>query len=75
MLSNNNRQKSLQRRFLLILGVVAFISVCSLGLMIIFWDAMLPTLPRVQKIIIGIVIIIYAVIRFSRILKREKDEE
>jgi cytochrome c biogenesis protein CcdA len=74
MLSNNNKQKSLKRRFLLILGVTAFISFCCLGLMIIFWSAMLPTLPKTQKILIGIVIIIYAVVRFSRILKREPDE-
>jgi len=75
MLSDNNKQKSLKRRFLLILGVTAFIAFCSLGLMIIFWDAMLPTIDKTQKIVIGIVIIIYAAVRFSRILKKEDNEE
>jgi cytochrome c biogenesis protein CcdA len=74
MLSNNNRQKSLKRRFLLILGVTAFISFCCLGLMIIFWDSMLPNIAKTQKIIIGSIIIIYAVVRFSRILRRDPDE-
>ncbi|MDB5009100.1 MAG: hypothetical protein JWP45_3493 [Mucilaginibacter sp.] len=74
MLSNNNRQKSPQRRFLLILGVIAFISFCTLGLMIIFWDKMLPSFPKTQKILYGILIIVYAVIRFSRLLKKERDE-
>jgi len=74
MLSSNNKQKSLKRRFLLILGVAAFLSFCCLGLMIIFWNAMLPNIPKMQKIIIGVVIIVYAVIRFSRIIRRDPDE-
>ncbi len=71
MLPDDNKQKSLTRRFLLILGVTAFISFCSLGLMIIFWDKMLPNLPKIQKIGFGIVIIIYALVRFSRLLKKD----
>ena len=74
MLYNNDRQKSLKRRFLLILGVAAFISFCALGLMIIFWDNMLPNIPKMQKIIIGVVIIGYAGLRFSRLLRRSPDE-
>jgi hypothetical protein len=74
MLFDNNRQKSLARRFLLILGVVAFICFLSLGLMVIFWDRMLPDLPRIQKIGFGIVIIIFAVLRFSRLFKKDTDE-
>lgn len=75
MLSSNNRQKSLKRRFLLILGVTAFICFCCLGSMVIFWDRMLPDLPKNQKIVFGSMIIVYAVIRFSRLLKREQDDE
>ncbi len=74
MLSNNNRQKSLKRRFLLILGLTAAICFCSLGLMVIFWDAMLPDIPKFQKILFGSVIILYAGVRFSRHLKKEPDE-
>ncbi len=73
MLSNNNKQKSLKRRFLLILGALAFICFCSLGLMIIFWDSMLTNFPKNQKIVFGVVIIVYAILRFSRLLKRDKD--
>ena len=74
MLSDNNRQKSLKRRFLLILGIAAFICFCSLGAMIIFWDRMLPNIPKTQKIAIGIVIIIYGIIRFARLLKKDPYE-
>ena len=56
MLSNNNRQKIAQKavfaysgdlrdQFPLILAIAAFISFFGLGLMIIFWDSMLPNLP------------------------------
>jgi len=74
MLLNNNKQKSLKRRFLLILGVTAAICFCSLGLMVIFWSRMLPDVSKTQKILIGSVIIIYAVLRFSRLLKKDPDE-
>jgi CHASE2 domain-containing sensor protein len=74
MLSNHNEQKSPKRRFLLILGVTAFISFCCLGLMVMFWDAMLPNIPKTQKLLFGAVIILYAILRFSRILKRRQDE-
>lgn len=70
----NEKQKSPKRRFLLILGVTAFICFLSLGLMIIFWDGMLPTFDRTQKVIFGVIIIIYAGLRFSRIIRREKDD-
>ena len=74
MFLNNKTQKSPKRRFLLILGVIAFLSFCSLGLMIIFWDSMLSNLSKIQKIGFGSFIIIYAAVRFSRLLKREPDD-
>ncbi len=74
MLPGNNSQKSPARRFLLILGIIAFVAFTCLGLMIIFWSDMLPNVPHTQKIIIGVVIIIYAAIRFSRLLKKDAGE-
>jgi hypothetical protein len=75
MLSNNNeKQKSPKRRFLLILGVTAFIAFCVLGLMIIFWDKFPLDLPKSQRTIFGSVILIYAVLRFSRYLRKDPNE-
>jgi cytochrome c biogenesis protein CcdA len=74
MLSNHNEQKSPKRRFLLILGVTAFICFCCLGLMVIFWDKMLPNISKLQRIGFGTIIILYGILRFSRILKRGRDE-
>jgi hypothetical protein len=70
----NNKQKSPQRRFLLILGVITFICVSTLGLMLIFWDRVLPQLTGYQRYLFGALIIIYAVLRFSRLFKKEPDE-
>lgn len=75
MLQNNKKQKSLNRRFLLILGAAAFICFLVLGFMIIFWDRLPLDMPRYQRLVFGGVIIIYSVIRFSRLLKKEQDEE
>jgi hypothetical protein len=75
MLPNDKEQKSPARRFLLILGVVAFLCFFSLGMMIIFWDSMVPSLSKWQKIGCGVLIIIYSVIRFARLLRRERNEE
>ncbi|MBB5397837.1 hypothetical protein [Mucilaginibacter sp. AK015] len=75
MLSDNNeKQKSPKRRFLLILGVAAFICLCVFGLMIIFGDYFLANLPKTQRIIFGSVVLIYAVLRFSRYLRKDPNE-
>jgi len=74
MLSNHNEQKSPKRRFLLILVVIAFICFCALGLMVIFWDKMLPNISKFQRIGFGTIIILYGILRFSRILKKGRDE-
>lgn len=75
MLFNNNWQKSPKRRFLLILGVTAFIAILTFGCMVIFWQKMLPNMPQGQKYAFGGVIILYAFLRFSRLLKKEPDEK
>jgi len=74
MLFKNEEQKSPKRRFLLILGVTAFLCFFALGLMVIFWDRMLPNLSKVQKIGFGSLIIIYSVLRFARLLRKTPDE-
>ena len=76
MLHNrNDRQKSLKRRFLLILGVVTFILLTTAGLMIMFWDKLaIPYTPFWRKIIGG-VFIAYALFRVARVFRKEPDDE
>jgi hypothetical protein len=74
MLFNNNQQKSPQRRFLLILGAIVFLCIFGWGLFIIFDANLFPNLPKTQKTLIGLLIIVYAVLRFSRLIKKKPDE-
>jgi ABC-type Na+ efflux pump permease subunit len=75
MLSNNNeKQKSPKRRFLLILGVAAFIGLLVFGLLILFWGSFLSQIPQPQKTIFGCVVIVYAVLRFARYLRKDPNE-
>ncbi len=74
MLPGNRRQKSLPRRFLLILGAILFVVVFGWGVMVIFDNTLFPNLPQYQKIAFGSLIIIYAILRFSRLLKKKEDE-
>jgi hypothetical protein len=74
MLNNHSdKQKSLKRRFLFILGLITFISFVTLGAMIIFWERVPLDLTRSQKILFGSAIMIYASYRFWRTVR--KDEE
>lgn len=74
MLFNDKQQKSPARRFLLILGVVGFICVTALGLMVIFWENMLPNISKTQRLVFGLILIAYGILRFSRLLKKNPDE-
>jgi hypothetical protein len=71
----NREQKSPKRRFLLILGTAAFICFIILGLMIMFWDRLPLAMEPYQRKLFGGFIIVYALLRFSRVFKKDRDEE
>ena len=70
------KQKSPQQRFLFILGVVMMIVYLSIGIIVIFFSELLhidPTkFPASYRIAFGVLLIIYAVIRFSRLLNKKE---
>ena len=70
----NDRQKSLKRRFLLILGLITFVLVFAFGVMVMFWNGIVLQLSDIQRKLVGGLIIVYAILRFSRIIKKERDE-
>ncbi len=72
--NSRDKQKSLQRRFLFIFGVFAFICYLAAGLTVIFWDEILPDYG-IKKIIFGILLIIYGIYRFIRLFKKEDTDE
>jgi hypothetical protein len=70
----NDKQKSLKRRFLLILGLVTFLCVVGLGLMLMFWDGFADRFSSVQRYTFGGIVILYAIIRFARLFKKDENE-
>jgi len=76
-LNLHDKQKSLKRRFLLILGVATFICVLTVGIMIMFWDKLYLglDLSTTQRFLFGGFFIAYGVLRFSRIFKIRPDDE
>jgi hypothetical protein len=75
MQSNQTTQKSLKRRFLLILGVLVFTALVVFGLMIIFWSGLPFVMSQTQKYLFGGFVIIYAFLRFPRMLRKDPADE
>jgi cytochrome c biogenesis protein CcdA len=69
-----HKQKSLERRFLLVLGVAVFLGAVVLGLLLMF-DQLNLALSPTQRYVFGGLIIVYGVIRVARIFKKEPPDE
>jgi len=64
-------QKSPQQRFLFILGLVMFSFYLVLGLTLIVWKDMPVTIERTYRILLGGLLIVYAAIRFTRVINQK----
>ncbi len=64
-------QKSPQQRFLFILGLVMFAFYLVLGLILIIWKDMPVTIDRTYRILLGVLLIVYAAIRFTRVINQK----
>jgi hypothetical protein len=73
----NFGQKSPKRRFLLILGFITFIACFAFGLMIMFWGRLIHRLDlsNTQRFAFGSLFLIYGLLRFSRLLRKEPEDE
>ena len=49
----DDKQKSLKRRFLLILGIITFTCFLALGIMVMFWQGLPVQLSDTQRKIFG----------------------
>lgn len=74
---NSFKQKSPQQRFLFILGLTMMLIYFGISIVIIFFSNLLPIdpdkFPREYQIAFAIVLIIYAAIRFGRIINQDKE--
>jgi uncharacterized membrane protein (DUF485 family) len=64
-------QKSPQQRFLFILGLVMFAFYLVLGVTLIVWKDMPVTIERTYRILLGVLLIVYALIRFTRVINQK----
>ena len=69
----NIQKKSLKERFLLVIGILFFVLYFVLGLFIIFMKTFPIVMPMNYRIAFGLLLIVYAFIRFVRIIKDNKD--
>jgi len=69
------RQKSPQQRFLFILGLVMFCFYMVLGALLIFGTQLLREIQPMYRIMLGCLLIAYAVIRFLRLINQKPDED
>ena len=74
--SNSSEQKSPQQRFLFILGVAMIILFCTLAVVVAFFGDLINLdplkFPQEYRTAFAIVLVIYAAIRFFRILRDNK---
>lgn len=72
---SNFKQKSPQQRFLFILGLAMICIFLGVAIVVVFFGDLInldpDRFPQKYRIAFGVVLIIYAAIRFGRIIKKE----
>ncbi len=69
---NTFREKSLNERFFFILGIVFLLVYFVLGCFFILVKNLPFDIPYTNRVIFGIILIVYSIIRFFRIIKKEQ---
>ncbi|PRZ26602.1 hypothetical protein BC624_102581 [Flavobacterium granuli] len=69
----NIQKKSLKERFLLVIGILFFLTYLVLGLFIIFMKNFPLDMSASYRLVFGVLLIVYAAIRFVRIINDNKD--
>jgi len=72
-LFNNLKKKSLIERFLLVITILVFVAYFFLGIMVIFWKKFPFDMQMQYRIALGVVLIVYAIIRFFRFYNANKE--
>jgi hypothetical protein len=65
----NEEQKSPAKRFLFVLGLLMFSLYLVLGIAVIFWKDFPIELTLGYRIAFGVLLIVYALFRFTRLLR------
>lgn len=70
---NNFNQKSLLQRFLFFIGLLFLVLYFVLGCMFIFWKTIPLELSYNRRLLFGILLIVYSIFRFFRIINIRQD--
>jgi hypothetical protein len=65
-LKDNFMKKSLKERFLLFIGILFFLIYLTFGMAFVFWDKLPLRMAFGYRLALGLVMIVYAFIRFLR---------
>jgi len=65
------KQKSPQQRFLFILGLVMLLLYFALGTLLIFWKEIPFDITPTYRVLFGVMLIAYAILRFYRLIKQK----
>lgn len=72
---NNFKQKSLLQRFLFFIGLIFLILYFLLGCIFIFWKNIPLELSYTRRLLFGILLIVYSIIRFYRIINIQPQQD
>lgn len=70
----NFKKKSPKERFLFVIGMLFFMLYLVLGLVLIFWADIPIQMETKYRIAFGVLLIVYAYIRFMRFLNASNEE-
>jgi len=68
---NTFKQKSPQQRFLFIFGLIILLCYLLLGVYMIFWKDIPFEIKPTYRILFGVLLIVYAIIRFYRLVNQK----
>lgn len=67
-------EKSLKERFLLFIGILLFLIYLTFGIALIFWKKLPLDMPFSYRLALGIIMIVYAFLRFLRFFNSNNEE-
>ena len=70
---NSFQKKSLKERFLLVMGILFLMSYLTLGILFIFMKPFPFPMQYNYRVAFGVLLIVYAMIRFTRIINDSKN--
>ncbi len=65
------KEKSLSQRFFFILGIIFLLLYFILGSFFILVENLPFDIPYTNRVIFGVILIVYSIIRFFRIIKKD----